>query len=94
MPTERLSMRNTREILRQKWLLERPHRAVCASVGVSMGAVSQALKRAAGAKLTWEAVQAIDDEEPRRVCPRASWLREPARSRTARGFIANGTDPE
>jgi transposase len=56
-------MRNTREILRQKWLLERPHRAVCASVGVSMGAVSQALKRAAGAKLTWEAVQAIDDEE-------------------------------
>jgi transposase len=56
-------MRNTREILRQKWLLERPHRAVCASVGVSMGAVSQALKRAAGAKLTWEAVQAIDDDE-------------------------------
>ena len=53
-------MRNTREILRQKWLLERPHRAVCASVGVSMGAVSQALKRAAGAKLTW--------------CCRAHWL--------------------
>jgi transposase len=56
-------MRNTREILRQKWLLERPHRAVCASVGVSMGAVSQALKRAAGARLTWETVQAIDDDE-------------------------------
>jgi transposase len=63
MPTERLSMRNTREILRQKWLLKRGHRAVCASVGVSMGAVSQALKRAAGAKLTWEAVQAIGDDE-------------------------------
>ena len=56
-------MRNTREILRQKWLLERSHRAVCASVGVSMGTVSQALKRAAGAKLTWEAVEAIDDDE-------------------------------
>ncbi|HEY4180404.1 MAG TPA: IS21 family transposase [Kofleriaceae bacterium] len=56
-------MRNTREILRQKWLLERPHRAVCASVGVSMGAVSLALKRAAEAKLTWEAVQALDDGE-------------------------------
>src|ERR1700677_1497751 len=63
MPTERLSMRNTREILRQKWLLERPHRAVCASVGVSMGTVSQALKRAAVRKLTWEAVEAIDDDE-------------------------------
>jgi transposase len=56
-------MRNTREILRQKWLLERPHRAVCASIGVSMGAVSQALKRAAEARLTWEAVQALDDGE-------------------------------
>jgi transposase len=56
-------MRDTREILRQKWLLKRPHRAVCASVGVSMGAVTQAMKRAADAKLTWEEVQAIDDAE-------------------------------
>src|ERR1700733_11544548 len=61
MPTERLSMRNTREILRQKWLLKRPHRAVVASVGVSMGTVSLALARAAAADLTWEAVQALDD---------------------------------
>jgi transposase len=63
MPTERLSMRHTREILRQKWLLKRPHRAVCASTGVSVGAVSLALTRAAEAKLTWEAVQALDDAE-------------------------------
>ena len=56
-------MRETREILRQKWLLERPHRAVCASVGVSMGAVSQALKRAATAKLTWDAEQRLNDDE-------------------------------
>src|SRR5258708_2759402 len=50
MPTEGLSMRNTREILRQKGLLDRPHRAACASVGVGMGAVRQALK-GAGDKL-------------------------------------------
>src|ERR1700689_4684943 len=61
MPTERLSMRNTREILRQKWLLKRTHRDVGTSVGVSVGAVSLALARAAAAELTWEAVQALDD---------------------------------
>jgi transposase len=51
-------MRHTREILRQKWLLKRPHRSVCASTGVSV-----VLRRAAEAKLTWEAVQALDDAE-------------------------------
>jgi transposase len=56
-------MRNTREILRQKWLLKRTHRAIVASVGVSVGAVSLALSRAANAQLTWEAVQALDDAE-------------------------------
>jgi hypothetical protein len=56
-------MRNTKEILRQKWLLGRPHRAICASVGVSMGAVSLALTRAANAALTWDAVNALDDSE-------------------------------
>ena len=40
-------MRNTREILRQKWLLKRTHRDVGTSVGVSVGAVSLALARAA-----------------------------------------------
>jgi hypothetical protein len=54
-------MRNTREILRQKWLLGRPHRAICASVGVSVGAVCLALARAADAKLTWESVDALGD---------------------------------
>jgi transposase len=56
-------MRNIREILRQKWLLKRPHRAVCESVGVSVGAVSQALSRAAGAQLAWAGVEALDDAE-------------------------------
>jgi transposase len=56
-------MRNTKEILRQKWLLGRPHRAICTSVGVSMGAVSLALTRAANAELTWDAVNALDDAE-------------------------------
>jgi len=56
-------MRNTKEILRQKWLLKRSHRAIVASVGVSVGAVSLVLARAKKAGLTWEAVQALGDAE-------------------------------
>ena len=63
-------MRNSREIVRQKWLLGRAHRAIAESVGVSLGAVSSALSRASAAELTWEMVQAIDDDElERRLYP-------------------------
>ena len=51
MPTERLSMRKTREILRQKWVLDRSHREVATSVGLSVGAVAGTQKRAAEAQL-------------------------------------------
>ena len=56
-------MRNCREIVRQKWLLGRSYRSISASVGVSVGAVSLALTRATDAKLTWEAVQGLDDAQ-------------------------------
>jgi transposase len=63
-------MRQSREIVRQKWLLGRAHRAIAESVGVSLGAVSLALARASGAGLTWEAVEGIDDAElERRLYP-------------------------
>jgi transposase len=65
-----MSMRNVREIIRQKWLLGRAHRAIAGSVGVSLGAVSKALARASAAGLTWEAVEAIEDDElERRLYP-------------------------
>src|SRR5438093_639826 len=38
MATERLSMRQTRQILRQKWRLGRTHREVAQSLGISCGA--------------------------------------------------------
>ncbi len=62
MATERLSMRNTREILRQKWTLGRSHREVGQSVGVSIGAVSAAIARAIAAGLDWPAVQALAED--------------------------------
>jgi transposase len=61
MSTERLSMRHTREILRQKLLLGRSHRAIAKSVGVSAGVVSLAAARATTASLDWEQIDALDD---------------------------------
>lgn len=45
-------MRQTKEILRQKWLLARSHRAVAESVGVSAGIVGETLRRARAAGLS------------------------------------------
>ena len=36
-------MRSSREIVRQKWLLGRAHRAIAESVGASLGVVSKTL---------------------------------------------------
>ena len=47
MATERLAMHHVREILRQKLTLKRSHREVVAALGVSMGAVSGVVTRAA-----------------------------------------------
>jgi len=61
MATERLSMRKTREILRQKWELDRTHREIAASVGQSLGAVATTLGRARAAGLDWARAQALSD---------------------------------
>ena len=62
MATERLSMRKTKEILRQKWALKRTHREVALSVGVSTGAVSGAVQRAEAAGLDWAAAEGLSEE--------------------------------
>ena len=64
MPAERLSMREVREILRQKWLLGRSHRQVAKSVGGSAGAVHETVARAKAAGLTcWAAVEGLAPSE-------------------------------
>ena len=63
MAGQRLSMRKTREILRQKWCLGRSHREVARSLGKSVGAISATLARATEAGLdSWVAVGALSDE--------------------------------
>lgn len=61
MAAERLSMRKTREILRQKWALQRSHREVAVSLGVSVGIVSKVERAACRAGLAWAVVEALDD---------------------------------
>src|SRR5512138_389788 len=62
MATERLSMRQLREILRQKWTLGCSHRQVAASLHVSVGVVTSVLRRATKAGLDWAQIQALPDD--------------------------------
>ena len=63
MATKRLSMRQLREILRQKLLLCRTHREVVASLSVGLGTVSEVLARARAAGLDFAAADALTDAE-------------------------------
>ena len=63
MATERLTMRDLREILRQKLLLGRSHRQAAAAVRISPGSVASAATRAKVLGLDWETVEKLDDEE-------------------------------
>lgn len=67
MATQRLTMKNIREILRQKWALQRSHRDVAASLDVSAGVVGKVVGKASEAGLTWDAVQALSDDALERV---------------------------
>ena len=62
MAAERLSMRQIREILRQKWLLSCSHRQVAHSLHVGLGTVSSVVQRAHGAGLDWAQVEALSEE--------------------------------
>jgi hypothetical protein len=58
----RLSMRQIREILRQKWALGLSHRAVASSLRVGLGTISSVVSRAQAAGLNLGQVQTLADE--------------------------------
>jgi len=65
----RLSMRSTREILRQKWVLGMTHRDVAASLDIGIGTVTGILQRAEAAGLNWAGIEALsDDALEGRIC--------------------------
>ena len=82
MATERLSMRESREILRQKWVLKRSHRDVSKSVGVATGTISNVLARATEAGLLdFDSVERLGDEDlDRRLNCSAVIEQEPTRA--------------
>ena len=61
MPTERLSMRQIRDVLRLCYAAKLPQRAVARSLGLSQGAVSGYLSRARAAGITWPLPEDLDD---------------------------------
>jgi len=56
-------MRKIREVLRLKHECKLKHRAISASVGISKGSVSDYLKRAVEAGLSWEQASELDDAQ-------------------------------
>lgn len=61
MAGKRLTMRQTREILRLRWSLGRSVRETSRALGLSTGVIDKATQRAKTAGLTWEAVEDLDD---------------------------------
>jgi len=63
MARERLTMRSTREVLRQKWVLKRTHREVAASLNIGVGTVTSILHKAEAAGLDWAGIAGLSDDE-------------------------------
>jgi hypothetical protein len=61
--TERLLMRQVREILRLKHEQGLPHRAIARACGVGLGTVSEYCRRAQRAALTWPLPADLDDTQ-------------------------------
>jgi transposase len=63
MPTERLLMRQIREILRLRWAYGLPQRAVARACGVGLGTVFEYCRRATQAGLSWPLPDDLDDAQ-------------------------------
>ena len=83
MPARRLSMRKTREILRLRWGLSLPARAVAASVRCSPSTVSDCIGRATVAGLSWPLPDELTDQQLEALLYRE---RAPAGDRPAPDF--------
>ena len=62
MPTERLSMRHIREVLRLHYSVGMSQRTVARSLGLAQGTVSKYLNRTRRAGLTWPLPPELDDD--------------------------------
>ena len=99
MPTQRLSMRRIREVLRLRQVQGLTERVIARMIGVSNGVVHGYLRRARLAGLTWPLPEDMDDEalelllfpapkaatqSPRRPAPDWSYVEKELRRRSVR----------
>lgn len=63
MPRERLSMRKIHEVLRLKWESKLSNRSIAHSCGVSHSTVSEYVRRAKAAGLSWPLPDALDEDQ-------------------------------
>ena len=61
MAASRLSMRHLRELLRLKYDVHLPQRAIAQACGIGLGTVTAYLQRARAAGLTWPVPPDLDD---------------------------------
>ena len=95
MPTERLSMRHIREVLRLHHSVGMSQRSVARSLGLAQGTVSKYLNRTRRAGLTWPLPPELDDDvrlENRFIRHHRICLAMTVRSRIGRWCIASYAD--
>lgn len=79
MPTERMTMRKLKEVLRLKLECGLKHRQIERAVGVSIGAVSKYCNLAGQAGLTWPMLERLNDTEIERLLQPHALMVAPAR---------------
>ena len=67
MPAKRLSMRKIKEVLRLKWAKGLSNRRIAAACGIGRPTVSEYLRRASEAGLTWRCCPDLDDAHLERL---------------------------
>ena len=67
MPAKRLSMRKIKEVLRLKWSKRLSNRRIASSCGIARPTVSEYLRRAESAGLTWPLPASLDDTRLERL---------------------------
>ena len=67
MPAKRLSMRTIKEVLRLKWSKRLSNRRIASSCGIARPTVSEYLRRAESAGLTWPLPASLDDTRLERL---------------------------
>src|SRR2546428_12420576 len=92
--TERLLMRQVREILRLKYEQGLPHRAIARACGVGLGTVSEYCRRAQRAALTWPLPADLDDAQMEaRLVPRGGRVVGVRRPLPGMGWVPQGAQP-